>query len=97
LPLSTIDVWLMGGALRDEPAGDSAYPGRASGHLANREADWDDPADDEANMAWARPLIKARELRPVLRPARRRQDALLPDRSVSAEPQRVARQEKRAA
>ena len=59
--LSTIDVWLMGGALRDEPAGGSAYSGRSAGYLVNPEADWDDPADDEANLAWARQLIKALE------------------------------------
>jgi len=60
-PLSTIDVWLMGGALREEPAGGSAYSGRSAGYLVNPEADWDDPADDEANLAWARQLIKALE------------------------------------
>ena len=60
-PLSTIYVWLIGGALSDEPAGGSAYSGRSAGYLVNSEADWDDPADDEANMAWARQLIKARE------------------------------------
>jgi len=59
--LSTIDVWLMGGALRDEPAGGSAYSGRSAGYLVNPEADWDDPADDESNLAWARQLIKALE------------------------------------
>jgi hypothetical protein len=48
----------MGGALRDEPAGGSAYSGRDAGYLVNPEANWDDPADDELNMAWARGLIK---------------------------------------
>ncbi len=61
-PLSTIDVWLMGGAMREEPAGGSAYAGRSAGWLVNPEADWDDPAGDRANMAWARDLIAA--LRP---------------------------------
>ena len=60
-PLSTIDVWLMGGALRDEPPGGSAYSGRDAGFLVNPEADWDEPAGDEANVAWARQLIKALE------------------------------------
>jgi hypothetical protein len=57
--LSTIDVWLMGGALRDEPAGGSAYSGRSAGYLVNPEADWDEVATDEANVAWARELIEA--------------------------------------
>jgi hypothetical protein len=60
-PLSTIDVWMMGGALRDEPKGGSAYSGRAAGYLVNPESDWDDPAGDEENIAWARQLIKALE------------------------------------
>ena len=59
--LSTIDVWLMGGALGEEPAGGSAYSGRSAGYLVNPEADWDDPAGDEENIVWARQLIKALE------------------------------------
>ena len=59
--LSTIDVWLMGGALGEEPAGGSAYAGRSAGYLVNPEADWDDPAADEDNVSWARQLIKALE------------------------------------
>ena len=58
-PLSTIDVWQMGGALRDEPPGGSAYSGRGAGFLVNPEADWDEPAGDEVNVAWARGLIEA--------------------------------------
>ena len=60
-PLSTIDVWLMGGALGEEPAGGTAYSGRSAGYLVNPEADWDDPADDRVNMDWARRFIKALE------------------------------------
>jgi len=58
-PMSTIDVWLMGGALRHEPEGGSAYAGREAGFLVNPEADWDDPAADGANVAWARQLMTA--------------------------------------
>jgi FAD/FMN-containing dehydrogenase len=60
-PYSTIDVWLMGGALNDEPEGGSAFSGRTAGYLVNPESDWDDPSADEANIAWARQLIKALE------------------------------------
>jgi FAD/FMN-containing dehydrogenase len=60
-PLSTIDVWLMGGATAEEPAGGTAYSGRSAGYLINPEADWDDPSDDVANIDWARRLIKALE------------------------------------
>jgi FAD/FMN-containing dehydrogenase len=59
--LSTIDVWMMGGALLEEPPGGSAYGGRAAGYLVNPEADWDDPAADEENVTWARRLISALE------------------------------------
>ncbi|HUK77853.1 MAG TPA: FAD-binding oxidoreductase [Thermoleophilia bacterium] len=58
-PLSTIDVWVMGGATAREPAGGSAYAGRDAGFMVNPEADWDDPADDAANLAWAREFIAA--------------------------------------
>jgi FAD/FMN-containing dehydrogenase len=58
-PLNTIDLWVMGGALRREPEGGSAYAGRSAGYLVNPEANWDDPADDTANIGWARDLIGA--------------------------------------
>lgn len=60
-PLSTIDVWLLGGALGEEPAGGSAYSGRSAGYLVNPEADWDDPAGDDENVSWARQFIAALE------------------------------------
>lgn len=60
-PLTTIDIWLMGGALRDEPEGGSAYSGRSAAYLVNPESDWDDPASDQTNLAWARGLVKALE------------------------------------
>ena len=58
-PLSTIDVWPMGGALRNEPAGGSAYAGRQASFLVNPEANWDDREGDSANVAWARDLLSA--------------------------------------
>jgi FAD/FMN-containing dehydrogenase len=61
-PLSTIDIWLMGGAIAEEPSGGSAYAGRSAGYLVNPEADWDDPANDDENVAWARRFVEA--LRP---------------------------------
>ena len=58
-PISTIDVWLMGGALRREPPGGAAYSGREAGFQVNPEADWDDPAMDDVNVGWARGIIEA--------------------------------------
>jgi hypothetical protein len=61
-PLSTIDVWAMGGESANEPAGGSAYAGRQASFLVNPEANWDERDGDRANIAWARGLLKA--LRP---------------------------------
>jgi FAD/FMN-containing dehydrogenase len=56
-PLSTVDIWALGGALRHEPAGGSAYAGRAASYLVNPEANWDDAEADAANLTWARELV----------------------------------------
>jgi FAD/FMN-containing dehydrogenase len=61
-PLSTIDVWLLGGAMASEPPGGSAWGGRGAGFQVNPEANWDAAGDDDANLRWARELIAA--LRP---------------------------------
>ncbi|NJM08653.1 hypothetical protein HC891_24385 [Candidatus Gracilibacteria bacterium] len=37
----------------------SAFYGRESAFLINAEANWDDPADDRVNIAWARGLVAA--------------------------------------
>jgi FAD/FMN-containing dehydrogenase len=56
-PLTSIDVWALGGAMRDEPEGGSAFAKRDAPFLLGIEANWEDPADDEANIAWARGLF----------------------------------------
>ena len=53
-PLSSIDVWALGGALRREPEWGSAYARRGDPFLVGFEANWDNPTDDEVNLAWAR-------------------------------------------
>jgi FAD/FMN-containing dehydrogenase len=55
--LSSIDVWALGGAMRNEPEGGSAFAKRDAPFLLGVEANWDDPADDEANITWVRELI----------------------------------------
>jgi FAD/FMN-containing dehydrogenase len=52
--LNSIDVWALGGALRREPAGGSAFSKRDAPFLLGIEANWDDPAADDANVGWAR-------------------------------------------
>jgi FAD/FMN-containing dehydrogenase len=55
-PLSSIDVWALGGAMSREPAGGSAFARRGDPYLIGVEANWDGP-EDEANVEWARALI----------------------------------------
>jgi FAD/FMN-containing dehydrogenase len=54
--LSSVDVWALGGAMREEPPGGSAFARRKAPILIGIEANWDDPAGDEANLRWARDL-----------------------------------------
>jgi FAD/FMN-containing dehydrogenase len=55
--LSSIDVWALGGAMRNEPGGGSAFAKRDAPFLLGVEANWEDPAADDANIAWARELV----------------------------------------
>ena len=54
--LSSIDVWALGGAMRNEPEGGSAFAQRDQPFLLGVEANWEAADDDEANIAWARDL-----------------------------------------
>jgi FAD/FMN-containing dehydrogenase len=58
-PLSSLDVWALGGAMRREPAGGSAFAKRDQPFLLGIEANWDDAADDATNLDWARSLFSA--------------------------------------
>jgi FAD binding domain/Berberine and berberine like len=55
---STIDVWYHGGAIAALSENATAYGRRDIPYLVNPEANWDDPKDDAANVAWARDLLK---------------------------------------
>jgi hypothetical protein len=56
-PLSSIDIWALGGAMRREPEGGSAFAKRDAPFLLGVESNWEDAADDEANIDWTRRLI----------------------------------------
>jgi hypothetical protein len=56
--LSTIDLWQVGGAVGRVSANESAFNGRQAAFLLSPEANWEDPADDEANITWLRELIE---------------------------------------
>jgi FAD/FMN-containing dehydrogenase len=58
---STIDVWQLGGAMTRVAPGDSAFGDRSSPFLIGIEANWENPADDDANIGWAGEVYRALE------------------------------------
>jgi FAD/FMN-containing dehydrogenase len=58
-PLSTTALWHIGGAMRRGRPEESAFFGRQAAFLLNVEANWDAPAENGVNIAWARDLIAA--------------------------------------
>ncbi len=56
-PWSTTDLWHIGGAVKRASAESSAFNGRQASFLLSPEANWDDPADDAANISWVRNFI----------------------------------------
>ncbi len=59
--LTSLDVWGLGGAFARAKPGETAFVHRSSPYLIGIEANWDNPADDEANIAWARGVYKELE------------------------------------
>ena len=55
---STTDLWHIGGAVRRVSPDESAFFGRKSAFLLNPEANWEDPAEDGENIAWAREFVE---------------------------------------
>jgi FAD/FMN-containing dehydrogenase len=56
-PISSLDIWALGGALQRMPASHGAFMGRDEPFLLGIEANWDDPAADAANVGWAREVF----------------------------------------
>lgn len=56
-PLSTVDVWQLGGAITDVGLEESAFAGRHVPFLLGVEANWEDPETDEANVEWVRDCL----------------------------------------
>ncbi len=54
---STIDIWYQGGAMGRIGADGSAFGERSSPYLLGIESNWEEPQDDEANVAWAREVV----------------------------------------
>ncbi len=57
-PLSTVDVWPLGGAIADVGPEESAFAGRGAPFLLGVEANWEAPVTDEANVEWVRDVIE---------------------------------------
>ena len=57
--LSTVDFWHLGGAMARVPADATAFGARDAPYLLGVEANWEDPADDDANVAWVRECVDA--------------------------------------
>ncbi len=58
---STVDIWLNGGAISRVAAKETAFSGRDVLYVVNPEANWEDAADDDANVAWARQVLASVE------------------------------------
>ena len=57
-PLSTVDLWHMGGTIGRIGAEESAFGGREAPFLLGVEANWENPREDERNIAWARECVE---------------------------------------
>lgn len=57
-PLSTVDVWELGGAINEVGLEESAFPGRHAPYLLGVEANWVEPENDEANVEWVRDCLR---------------------------------------
>jgi hypothetical protein len=60
-PISSIDVWALGGAMARVPSSASAFSQRSAPYLLAVESNWNDPARDDENIQWTRGMIKAME------------------------------------
>jgi FAD/FMN-containing dehydrogenase len=55
--LTSLDVWALGGAMGRVPPEAAAFAERDAPFLLGIEANWEDPAADAANVAWARAVF----------------------------------------
>jgi hypothetical protein len=56
--LTSLDVWALGGAMGRTNPSATAFSQRNSPYLIGIESNWNNPADDEANVTWARNLYR---------------------------------------
>jgi FAD/FMN-containing dehydrogenase len=58
-PLTSLDIWVLGGAIGDVGQSDTPIAHRHAPFMIGIESNWTDPADDAANIAWAREVQAA--------------------------------------
>ncbi len=58
-PLSSIDVWTLGRAMAKVDPSETPFFRRDAPYMIGIESNWEDPADTEVNIAWARDLFEA--------------------------------------
>jgi FAD/FMN-containing dehydrogenase len=63
--LSTLDCWHLGDAVADVPQDATAFWHRDKPYMLTVEANWEDPADDDANVSWAREVFAEVQALPV--------------------------------
>ncbi len=56
--MTTLDLWHLGGAMSRVAPDATAYGDRSAPFLLGIEANWVDPADDDANLRWTRDCIE---------------------------------------
>lgn len=57
--LSTVDIWHLGGAMGRVSADATAFGDRSAPYLLGVEANWEEPAADDANLTWTRGCTEA--------------------------------------
>ena len=58
---STLDIWTMGGMMSRVSANESPLSPRGAPFMIGVEANWDNPADNERNIAWVHECIEKLE------------------------------------
>jgi FAD/FMN-containing dehydrogenase len=58
-PHSSLDLWQLGGAMSRVGPEETAFGDRSAPFMLGIEANWEDPAADAANVAWAREVFEA--------------------------------------
>ena len=54
---ASFSITALGGAISRVPEDATAYAGRAAAFDLSADSDWDDAADDEANIGWCRRVM----------------------------------------